>query len=497
MTWRLWCALGGVPCGLIAVLAIVSEPPFWLLQVGAGVGGLCVLGAAELLARRHDDDPGRGTHMGVGSSVAWAGWPAIGAVLLGLAPGALALAAALLVLVALSLVWSSRRRGPSGGIVRLVWTGAAALAIGTLAVGFASGLLAVVGSSEIERTESTRHAVLDQDARVATQALPECNPRVGTRRVLLGRGAHPRWTRDGRHLWFDAEHEGRRQIHRYAFADETVRCWTCSEEGNNRRPALDDADRSVVFDTDRFATWRHPSNTELHLVSAGGERPPAPSRRLTFSPARDDHAIVAPGWGSLLWSRGLGGRFHVVSAGLRSGHGALMLAEPNPIRAGGLYWVAPMAWSPDARHLVMASGHPLEPLAPVVLDPATDAERPVRVRVTDAASVSFSADGGVWALSGSDGGLVSGLVPSALGFGLAPLQASLDGDGAVGIGTELYWGRVDRDLESVVLEDDASWGWPTGVALSPDGRSLVLGQRRRGEAGSEERLLEIRLACEP
>jgi len=42
------------------------------------------------------------------------------------------------------------------------------------------------------------------------------------------------------------------------------------------------------------------------------------------------------------------------------------------------------------------------------------------------------------------------------------------------------------------LED---WGEPTGLALSPDGSVLVLGQRREIDGLVEERLVEITLDC--
>jgi hypothetical protein len=47
----------------------------------------------------------------------------------------------------------------------------------------------------------------------------------------------------------------------------------------------------------------------------------------------------------------------------------------------------------------------------------------------------------------------------------------------------------------VPLGEAASFGHPTGIALEPDGRAFVLGQRRASAEGAEERLLRIALRC--
>ena len=53
------------------------------------------------------------------------------------------------------------------------------------------------------------------------------------------------------------------------------------------------------------------------------------------------------------------------------------------------------------------------------------------------------------------------------------------------------WGR-GAAVDVGALED---WGEPTGLALSPDGSVLVLGQRREIDGLVEERLVEITLDC--
>lgn len=41
----------------------------------------------------------------------------------------------------------------------------------------------------------------------------------------------------------------------------------------------------------------------------------------------------------------------------------------------------------------------------------------------------------------------------------------------------------------------ARWGEPTGIAWEPDGSGFVLGQRRAGATGADERLVEVTLSC--
>jgi hypothetical protein len=283
-------------------------------------------------------------------------------------------------------------------------------------------------------------------------------------------------------------------------------CLTCAEPGNNRRPAPGRDGRIVVFDSDRWADWNAPANTELQHLRVTKDGAPHPSRRLTFERTRDDHPVLSPAGASLLWSRQAGGRFIVASAGFRRGHGALLLSAPNTVAAGGALWTAPLAWSPDARALVIAAGNPLGPLRGQVLDPATGALAELGAALHGAGGVDFSADGGriavveaegaagLGALPGGVGVLLGVLPPGGVGVLLGVLPPGWLGADAPG-GTRLHIGDSGSELSAVELGEDAAWGAPAGVASSPDGTWLVLGQRRKQDGTIRERLLRVTLDC--
>jgi hypothetical protein len=357
-------------------------------------------------------------------------------------------------------------------------------------------MTAAWGAQKPRPAEGQAELVYAYDARIPTRALPFCAQVAREIRVLLDRGAHPRLSGDGTKLWFDAEvDDGTRQVERLDRGSGEASCWTCGQPGNNRRPAPSPGGSWIVFDSDRDATLFDPTNTEIYRMSAQGDPSRSRARRLTSSPGPDDHAIFGPGPGVVVWSKRQGGRYFVASASILSGHGAVALHEPAMVVPAGAGWAAPLAWSPDARSLLVVRGNPLRPLAPVIIDPATGDERVLRTEVPAGASVGFTADGGWLALASTQTDHLGGSLPASLGFLLGPLVALFGPDAPAFRGTAIATGRPRQDLEWVDLGVDADWGEPTGAALSPDGDRLVLGQRRRVEDRVEERLLEIPLVC--
>jgi hypothetical protein len=158
-------------------------------------------------------------------------------------------------------------------------------------------------------------------------------------------------------------------------------------------------------------------------------------------------------------------------------------------------WQAPLAWSADARSLVVARGQPFAPLAGSVHDLATGASASFPTGFAGAASASLSADGGWLAVALTErAGAASGL-PAQLGFVLAPLVTLFDSETARFAGTHVLSGEPWGGLGPVELGEHAGWGEPTGIALDPAGTGFVLGQRRSTPSGVEERLLEVILDC--
>jgi hypothetical protein len=80
------------------------------------------------------------------------------------------------------------------------------------------------------------------------------------------------------------------------------------------------------------------------------------------------------------------------------------------------------------------------------------------------------------------------LLPAALGNVLArgPGEANVGAEG-----TRVSIGEVGGELAAVELGPLAGWGAPTGIALLPDARAFVLGQR--GAHG--ERIVRAELDC--
>lgn len=495
MVWRSWCFVSGMPLGALGAFALGGRSAL-ALEIGAAVGAAAGFGLASWLAATRADDPERTLHLARAASVGWAGAPALGAAWLGLAPGAPALFGALLVAAGLSLWRGARHRGPAGGLPAALKSLALALGGGSVAVLLLAGVWAALGAAPHERDTSFAEAVLEHDAQVATRPLPDCKPRVAGWEILNRAGAHPRLGPRGELLWFDAvSNEGRRQVHRLTLASREVLCWTCGEPGNNRRPAPSDSGAALVYDSDRSADARAPTNTDLFFTAAEGAPGAVSSRQLTDSQGPDDHALFAPSSRSVVWSRGHDGRFEVVSAGLRTGHGALLLGQPRVLWSGGARWTAPLAWSPDARSLVLAVGHPLARQRAILLDPGTGERSVLGDDLAGASAASFSADGGWKVVSTTRGSGAAGLLPGSLGFLLARLALVLDSDGPSARGTGVRSGAARGPDEGVDLGGLESWGAPTGISLAPDATRFVLGQRREHGGHGEERLLLVTLDC--
>jgi hypothetical protein len=156
--------------------------------------------------------------------------------------------------------------------------------------------------------------------------------------------------------------------------------------------------------------------------------------------------------------------------------------------------VAPAAWSPDARSLVLLRGNPWGRLDALALDPATGASARLASGLASGAA-EFDADGGFLALAGAPRVELAGRLPAAAGFLLAPFASALARTHPLGQGSELRLGEPGGELRRLELGPLAEWGAPTGVALAPDGTRLVLGQRRAGAEAPEERLVEVALDC--
>ena len=304
-----------------------------------------------------------------------------------------------------------------------------------------------------------RDAALDLDARVALLPPRSCEPRAASVR-LLGAGSAPRLDAAARFVWFEAPGpDGRAQVFRLERATRRAECLSCDEPGNNRRPAPHPTARAVVFDTDRWASWRRPFDRELMVLTADeGARRPA--RRLTWDAAADTHALYDPSGLGIAWSRRtLVGR--ALRAPIKLGHGSLSLGRRVVLARGGLTAATPLAWSPDARAFVWAGGFATARWVERVDFAASTRDALPAASAFDA-SVTFSADG----------------------------ELSLRAERARGA-TRVWLEARGSSAHEVALGDAAGWGEPTGVALVGDGSAFALGQRR----AAAERIVWVELAC--
>ena len=490
---RIWAFLAGLPVGLLGALA-VRHGAWVALELGALAGGVALGLGVWLAGRLASHDDARGAHLARASSVGLAALPASAAAWLGLAPGAGASLAVVLAALVLFVLRAMRASGPAGGALR---QGARALAVlvvaSALCLAAAGGTAAWRARRHVPAPELARYAY-DVDAGVPLAPAPGCAPELASVEEI-GAGANPALADRGAVVWYDAPGEdGRRQIHRLDRRSGVSRCWTCGEPGDNRRPRPTPNGADVVFETDRYATPLEPLNWELQLVSTRREAPVA-SRRLTNDPAPDTFGALDPGGHFLVWSAGAGGSYAVVSASFESGHGGLLLGKRRVLVPGGTAWVAPLAWSPDARTLVVLRGDPIGLQSARAVDPATGREAQLSRPGAQVAAASFSGDGTTLVLATTRTAAAASALPSALGFAVARVAtlAGLEGSRLRGTGLRVGppWAE---SLDEVPLGEVGSFGPPTGVALEPDGRALVLGQRSAD--GAKERLVRLALRCD-
>jgi len=497
MLWSLWAMACGAPLGLLAALALLDDPSLIELEVAAAAGAAVLAAIWLVISRLRDDDPERRTHLARSVSLGLAAAPACGLAWAGLPPRPGWSLAVCAVALAASFYRDARARGPCRPS-RVALDTAIVVAGGSVFWIAVSATVAAGGAPRARSGGELTDAIYDFDSRVAPRILPDCPQAVDSVSALSAFGARPRWSVDGRFVWFDAPgREGRRQVFRRDHASGVTRCWTCGQPGNNMRPAPDPMGDVVVFDSDRHADRHHPDNTDLYRMSARGDAPPSVARRLTYDDGPDERALFGPSPAVVVWSRGDGGRYAVVSASISQGHGSVALRSPGVLVAGGAEWTSPLAWSTDARSLLVARGNPFRTLAVQRVDLAKDERTVLAHSVSGLAGAGFNADGGWMAVTSTTRTRFAGVLPAWLGFAVGRFATRAARDGVLFRGTGLLTGPASGPLAAVALGDVAEWGEPTGVAMSPDGGSVILGQRREIEGIVEDRLLEIHLVCAP
>jgi len=498
--WRLWSFLSGLPLGIFAAVATSPDPETAAARApwGAAAGGLLLVLVTSWLARRRNDESDRGRHLAMAASAGWLAIPAGVSSWLGFAPGPIPWLGACVLVLGLASWRGTRAIGPGGGLPRQALGAVAWIAFGTVgALVIGASLAAARGGSVAPPSPRLASTVFDLDAVVVTQPLPSCATTPRAVRTILDSGARPSLSPNGRMLWYDApvaDEGGRRQIHRLDRDSGDVSCWTCGEPGNNVRPNAGDSGLALVFESDREADWLSPDDTEIFLLGATRR---GVSRRLTFRSGPDEWPRLGPSSRLVVWSRRDGGRYQVVSAGLRSGHGGILLGNIGVLANGGAEWIAPLGWAPNGRTLVLGRGNPFAPLEGLAVDPATGTI--LHLGTDLAPSATFVADGGWLAFPTAEGGHWAGALPRSLGFALAPWARSRSREHPLLHGTGIRSGPTadPTTARSLTLPEDlADWGAPTGLAIDPDGRALVLGQRRERSGRIDERLVEITLDCD-
>ncbi|MEN8182820.1 MAG: hypothetical protein ABFS46_09830, partial [Myxococcota bacterium] len=359
MLWRVWAFVASAPLGWLGVLTWPRPIDVTMLAAGIIAAGALGVGLASLAGRLGDHSPDRAAHVARGASAGLVAAPLAVAAAVKLGPPAWVWLAVAVALLIASLWQASRTQGPGPRPAASALGAALALLAGAavaVLIAIVHGLLPTAPTDDA----SIRDASWDIDSRVPLQALPACEPRVADHGVLTERGAAPRLAPDGETLWFEARSEdGRFQVYRKR-PGEPPDCWTCDEPGNNRRPAPHPFGSSVLFDSDRFATWSRPNDTEVMVSRVrGDDKRRHPARRLTRRPGPDDHAFYDPSGTGFVWSSGESGRYEVLRAAVQSGHGGLVLSPPVRLASAGVSWLVPLAWARDARTFVVARGHPL------------------------------------------------------------------------------------------------------------------------------------------
>ncbi len=365
---------------------------------------------------------------------------------------------------------------PRGSGARLV---ALHAATGVVVALIAGALHAAAGGAGNVVPAVLQTVAFDVDAAVPLDPLPACGDELQAP-TRLGIGANPRIDFEGRYVWYDAPGpEARRQIHRLPLEGGEPLCWTCGEPGHNRRPALNPRGPGLLFETDRDGSPAiHAMETRLR-----GERP-RPSRRLTPGGGRSAAPRYEPTGRGLVWSHMASGRVSVEVASIVSGHGGLILGLARPVYAGGTAWVAPLAWAPDGRSLVVGRGSRPGPLQAAWIDPATGAERGLGM-VPGLGAVDFSRDGRTLAMLRDDP--TTGTA-APLGFLLARLPL---GPVRSGTASTLWMGDPEGELAAVSLGELAGRRL-VGLAVDPSAQGLVLAERD----GDDDLLHRAHRRCE-
>ena len=497
MVWRLWAFLSGAPIGVLLLWSAMPHAGRPAIYIAAVVAGAFLVGVASAFVRQRQarDSDGIG-HALRAASAGWIAWPAVAAVRLDIGPGAWPFALIALAWVAFAFWRYARFDGPSPTPLRHLARLMGELALGWLVVVAIGGIWAASDGGPIEPDAGTRALAWSIDSGVALGPAHTCLPRAARTAVLSDAGARPRLSADGRKVWYEGQGpEGRAQVFALDRASGVTECFTCGEPGNNRRPAPNPMGEAVLFDTDRYATWRHPGDTEVMAIDARARKGPRrPSTRLTHDRGSDEHAFHDPGGRGFVWLHAERGRASVRRAVLGSGHGGIVLSNEQDLLRAGAGWVIPLAWAPDARALVAARGHGLGPRTGELLDVATGERRSLGTGLAAGSAISFSADGSVMAVAETSTIRAVALLPASFGFLLERLPSVAAGARAEwNAGTAIRVGDPRGTLTPLVLAEAlANWGAPTGVSLSADATSLVLGQR---DAEGRERLLEIALDC--
>jgi hypothetical protein len=499
MIWTAaWAFATGLPVGTLAGWVLLGTPhsPARLLYCALGFGILWAL-LISSVAHYREGDSNRSAHVAIAGSSALVGFPGLFAAVAQLSTE-WALLSTVFAVMGVGALYGARTRARPGSWLRQVVFAIGFLSIGGLVV---FGTAAAVAASRVVApitNEQRAAGIYDIDAHVVNRPLPACGSDPSKIEVLLDRGARPRLDRAGRYLWFDAEVEGARQIHRLDLESRDVRCWTCGEAGNNLRPIVVNGLNAVVFETDRHATLWEPFNTELHAI-ATRSGVPSPSRRLTRNTGADDHAIAGPQSSRIVWSRLEDGRYSIVSARIRGRTDGLSFGPMTTLEAGGSAWLAPAAWSPNARALVIVEGNPFRPLAAHAIDFATGSIIDMAGDLASAGAVAFNRDGG-WMVTAREGERAArapfGWMPPGAGFVLAAHARAVEragpllriSDPRVRL-SEL--GSLGVDLS---LGANGNWGSVTGLAATGDGTQVILGQQRLADA-LDERLLSLTLDC--
>jgi hypothetical protein len=495
LLWRVWAFACGLPIGVVSALAGLHAPSLVLVVAAALAGGVVMLALTELLARG-DDEPDRGRHLAAAASAGWCGLGALPAVAFDWAPGRWAWALATAVVLAAWLYAGRRAPGPAGGPLAWLLRALAAVALGAVAATAIAAACAALFARTPEPNARLSSALYAIDAGVVTRPLPVCSPTPRAVDAVLAAGSHPSLTPDGRFVYFDAPSAadaGRRQVHRVERATGESQCVTCGEPGNNQRASVSSSGVSLVFETDRHASWLHPDDTEIYLAAVAPGAKPDPGRRLSFSTTPDERPVFGPGPMMVTWSRREDGRYKVVAAAIRSGHGGILLGSIGTLADGGSQWIAPLAWGPDGRSLAVARGNPFAALAGSVLDPTTGESRALGDDLAPAAS--HDGDGAWIAFAATRSRHTAGVLPRALGFALGAWAHARDRREPLRDETLVKLGPVAQPEQAQPLElsaEIAAWGEPTGLAYAGDASGVALGQRR---ADGSERILWIDLDC--